>query len=180
LHNGVIAKVDPLSIWSMSALLRKLNGQEGDPFLLLADTIAYEQNLGAILRTGLGFGLDGLVIPTRRGAPVSSVAQRVAMGGAEEVHIVKEGLLSAMKQISREGIPIIGADGRGEPVTEVDLTGPLALVVGSEGSGMSSKVRERCDRLVAIPTMGDLESFNVSVATAIVMYERMRQYGEKG
>lgn len=64
-------------------------------------------------------------------------------------------------------------------MTDVDLTGPLALVVGSEGDGMSSKVRERCDKLVAIPTMGDLESFNVSVTTAIIMYERMRQYGQK-
>ena len=173
-HNGIIARVDPIPTWKMGALLEAL---ETVPFLLLADELTYEHNLGAILRSGLGFGLDGLVVPTQRGAQLSSVVQRVAMGAAEEVPVVRESLYAALKLIKKAGIPIVGADMAGEPAHTVDLSGAVALVMGGEGRGLPDGLRERCDRLVRIPMMGGLESFNVSVAASLLMYEKRRQDG---
>ena len=176
-HNGVIAEVEPLAMWSTSTLLDPDHLAGRDPFLLLTDGLQYEHNLGAVLRTALGFGVTGFVVPTRRGADLSPVVARVSMGAIEEVPIAREGLFSSLKLIQRAGIPIVGADGRGEPVHELDLTGPLALVMGEEGRGLSSKLKERCDRLVSIPLGGTLESLNVSVAAGILMYEKRRQDG---
>lgn len=176
-HNGVIAEVEPLPGWSVSALLDPdvLEGRE--PFLLVTDGLQYEHNLGAVLRSSLGFGVTGLVAPTRRGASVSPVVARVSMGAVEAVPIAREGLFSALKTISRAGIRVVGADGGGRPLHEVHMDGPLALVMGEEGRGLSSKLRERCDVTVAIPLGGGLESLNVSVAAGILMYEKRRQDG---
>lgn len=175
-HNGVIAEVEPLPAWSVASLLDR--GPGGDaPFLLLTDGLQYEHNLGAVLRSSLGFGVSGVVAPTRRGAGLSPVVARVSMGAVEVVPIVREGLFSAIKTIRRAGIRVVGADGRGGPLHEVDLAGPLALVMGEEGRGLSSKLRERCDETVSIPLAGELESLNVSVAAGILMYEKRRQDG---
>ena len=97
------------------------------------------------------------------------------MGGVEEVPVIREGLFSALKHIKDAGIPIVGADMGGEPVQTCRLAGPLALVLGAEGSGLSSKLRQRCSRIVSIPLSGGLESLNVSVAGALLMYEKRRQ-----
>lgn len=175
-HNGVVAEVDPISLWTTAALLDPAR-LEADPLLVLADGLQYEHNLGAVLRSALGFGVTGVVIPTRRGAGLTSVVARVSMGAIEEVPIVREGLFAAIKGIKRAGIPIVGADAGGQPVGSVDLSGPLALIVGEEGRGLSSKLRQRCDRIVSIPLAGALESLNVSVATALLLYEKRRQDG---
>jgi 23S rRNA (guanosine2251-2'-O)-methyltransferase len=151
-----------------------------DPFYVLADEVVYEHNLGAILRSCLGFGVDALVLPTRRGAGVGPVVQRVAMGAAEVVPVVHEGLSSALKPIRDAGIRVVGADAGGAPVGSVDLRGPLALVLGGEGKGLSDTLRKRCDVVVSIPLAGALESLNVSVAGAVLMYEKRRQDGWHG
>ena len=175
-HNGVIAYVDPLPRWTTQALVDDVFARNEVPFLILADGMQYEHNLGAILRSALGFGASGVVIPTRRGAdPASPVVQRVAMGAVEEVPIVRESLFVAAKVLKRAGVPIVGADASGEPVDRVDLRGPVALVVGEEGRGLSPTLRQRCERVVAVPLQGGLESLNVSVAAAVLMYEKRRQ-----
>ena len=175
-HNGVIAEADPLPTWTSRALIEAVFAEGRDPFLILADGLQYEHNLGAVLRSALGFGASGLVIPTRRGAdPLSPVVQRVSMGAVEEVPVVRESLMVALSELKRAGIPIMAADAGGDPISAVDLRGPLALVLGEEGEGLSPKVREKCDRIVAVPLAGGLESLNVSVAAAIVMYEKRRQ-----
>jgi len=177
-HNGVVAEVDDVSLWTTRALLDHLREiGESEPFLLVADALAYEHNLGALLRSSLGFGVDGVVLPTHRGAELSPVVQRVAMGAVEEVPIVRESLFAALKHVKREGIRIVGADMGGEPLGKADLRGPVALVLGEEGRGLSPKLRERCDRIVSIPLAGKLESLNVSVAGALLMYEKRRQDG---
>ena len=158
----------------MKALLESI---PHPPFLLLADELTYEHNLGAILRSGLGFGLDGLIVPTKRGAQLSPVVQRVSMGAAEVVPVVRESLYAALKQIKKAGIPIVGADMAGEPAHTCDLTGSVAIVMGGEGRGLPEGLKQRCDRLVRVPMTGDLESFNVSVAASILMYEKRRQDG---
>lgn len=176
-HNGVIALADPLPHWSTKALLDKVLSEPGDPFFLVADGLSYEHNLGAILRSGLGFGVSGIFVPTRRGTGLTPVVQRVAMGAAEVVPVVHESLFAALKPIHKAGIRIVGADMGGEPLNECRLDGPLALVMGAEGSGLSSKLREKCDAIVSIPLAGNLESLNVSVAAAVLMYEKRRQDG---
>lgn len=176
-HNGVIANADPLSSPTTAQLLDQIFERGDSPFLVLADELAYEHNLGAILRSALGFGVHGVVVPTRRGASLTSVVQRVAMGAAEEVPLVREGLTSALKHIRKAGVPVIGADMHGEPLLQVPLAGPVALLMGSEGRGLSPTLKRRCDRLVSIPLAGELESLNVSVAAALLMYEKRRQDG---
>lgn len=176
-HNGIIAEVEPIEQWSASALIDYQLANGIEPFWILADELAYEHNLGAILRSAMGFGANALVLPTRRGAPVSPVVARVSMGAVEEVPIVRESLFAVLKVLKKAGVPSVGADMGGIPLGEANLTGPLALVMGAEGRGLSSKLREKCRRVVSIPLSSKLESLNVSVATAVLMYEKRRQDG---
>lgn len=175
-HNGVIAEVEEVRSWSMHGLLGAPRLHH-PPMFVLADGLSYEHNLGAVMRSCLGFGAEGLVVPTRRGAGLSPVVERVSMGAIEEVPLVREGLYGAVKSLKKEGYRVVGADMSGTSASDVDLSGPVALVLGGEGAGLSSKLVERCDALVSVPLAGALESLNVSVAAAILMYEKRRQDG---
>lgn len=174
-HNGVIAWADPLPQLTVAQLLDRTFASGQDPLILLCAELSYEHNLGAILRSALGFGVHGVVVPTRRGAALSPVVQRVAMGAAEEVPVVRESFHSAAKHLQKAGLPLVAADHGGTPIGQARLAGPMALVLGGEGAGLSSSQRARCDRVVTIPLGGELESLNVSVATAVLLYEKRRQ-----
>jgi 23S rRNA (guanosine2251-2'-O)-methyltransferase len=174
-HNGVIAMAQPLPQHTVQSLINSVYEHEQDPLLVLADEVVYEQNLGAILRSAMGAGAAGLVIPNRRGAGMSPVVNRVSMGGAEEVPVVRAGILSALKRIRKAGFRTVGADMGGIPYWEADLTGPLALVLGGESKGLSEPVQKRCDVLVSVPLAHGLESLNVSVTAGILLFERIRQ-----
>ncbi|HJN73210.1 MAG TPA: 23S rRNA (guanosine(2251)-2'-O)-methyltransferase RlmB [Myxococcota bacterium] len=174
-HNGVVAQAEPLPRHSVNSLLAEIRGRGEDPFLLLADEVSYEHNLGAILRSALGAGVHGVVVPVRRGKGLTPVVQRVAMGAAEEVALVREGIPAAQKRCRKEGLLVVGADMDGQPCWDVDLTGPLALVLGGESKGVSETLRKRCDHIVSVPLQGGLESLNVSVTAAVLMFERERQ-----
>ena len=177
-HNGLIALADPLPEWSVSALLSHLFASGVDPFLALVDEVQYEHNLGAVLRSALGAGVHGVVVPTVRGKGLSPVVQRVAMGGAEVVPLVREGLSSALATMRREGIRVVGADMDGIPLWKADLTGPIAIVIGGEDKGLSPTLRARCDQVVAVPLAGELESLNLSVTAALLFFEKVRQERE--
>lgn len=179
-HNGVVALAGPLPTPTLTQLLDQLDA-EGvrEPVLLLVDEVQYEQNLGAVLRSALGAGVHGVVVPTLRGKGLSPVVQRVAMGAAEAVPLVRESLTSSLALLERRGFRIVGADMDGEPVWEVPLTGALALVMGGEDKGLSPALRRRCAAVVSIPLAGDLESLNLSVATGILLFERVRQAREQ-
>jgi len=174
-HNGVIARAESLPRETVAGLLAAAERAGRAPCLVLADALSYEHNLGAVLRSALGAGADGVVVPTRRGKGITPVVARVAMGGAEAVPVVREGLSSALSICRRAGLKVVGADMKGRPFWEVDLTGPLALVLGGESRGLSSTLRKRCDEVVSIPLRGDLESLNVSVSAAVLLFERVRQ-----
>jgi 23S rRNA (guanosine2251-2'-O)-methyltransferase len=176
-HNGIIAEAEALPSITTAQLLEQLFAEAKDPFVVLADELAYEHNLGAMLRSGLGFGVDGVIVPTRRGAGPSPVVQRVSMGAIEEVPLVREGLYSALKVIHKAGIRILGANMGGTPLGQADLRGPLALLLGGEGHGLGPELIARCDGIVSIPLAGGLESLNVSAAASILMYEKRRQDG---
>jgi 23S rRNA (guanosine2251-2'-O)-methyltransferase len=172
-HNGVIAEADPFPPVTTKELLAK----HAEPFLVLIDEVQYEHNLGAILRSALGAGVDGVIVPVERGKGLTPVVQRVSMGGAEAVPVVREGISSALAEIRRAGIPVVGADMDGVPYWQVDLRGPVALVLGGEDKGLTPPVRKRCDVIAAVPLGGGLESLNVSVTAGILMFERARQRG---
>jgi 23S rRNA (guanosine2251-2'-O)-methyltransferase len=174
-HNGVIAHADSLPVWTTKALLSHLFDKGEDPFLILVDEVQYEHNLGAILRSAMGAGAHAVIVPVKRGKGLSSVVQRVAMGGAEEVPLIREGLSSALAQIRKAGIPVVGADMGGEPVWQVRLQRACAIVLGGESKGLSPTLRRRCDVIAAIPLQKDLESLNVSVTAAVMMFEKCRQ-----
>lgn len=178
-HNGVVAEAEPLPDYSIKTLFSVLNGRSNTPFILLADELSYEQNLGAILRSSLGAGVDAVVVPVRRSVAASPVVGRVSMGGIEEVPLVREGISAALAACQREGLRIIGADMDGRPYWDVDLTGPVALVLGGESKGLSPTLRKRCDELVSVPLAGGLESLNVSVTAGILLFERVRQMAKE-
>ena len=174
-HNGVMAEAEPHVRHTINTLLDELYDRGEEPLLVLADEVVYEQNLGAILRSSLGAGVKALVIPVSRGKGLSPVVSRIAMGGAEEVPVVREGISSSLKRIRKDGIRVLGAHQEGRPYWEVDLTGPLALVLGGESKGLSSTLLSKCDEVVGIPLEGGLESLNVSVSAGILLFERIRQ-----
>ncbi len=174
-HNGIIAEAEPLPGWTVAARLDAVLEAGAHPFFVLVDEVHYEHNLGAVLRSALGAGVHGVVVPVRRGKGLTAVVQRVAMGAAEEVPLIREGLSSALATLRRAGVRVVGADMDGEPCWDVPMTGPLALVFGGEDKGLSPTLRDRCDAIARVPTEGDLESLNVSVSAAVLMFEKVRQ-----
>ncbi len=174
-HNGIIAVADPLPENTVRGLLADVARAGEFPFLLLVDEVQYEHNLGAILRSAMGAGVHGVVVPTRRGKGVTPVVQRVAMGGAEEVAVIREGLSSALATLRREGVRIVGADMDGAPAWDVPMTGPLAIVLGGEDKGLTHTLRERCDAIVSVPLKHGLDSLNVSVTAGVLVFEKVRQ-----
>ena len=174
-HNGIIAEAAPLPEWTLAQRLDDVLDAGEHPFFVLVDEVNYEHNLGAILRSALGAGVHGVVVPVRRGKGLTAVVQRVAMGGAEEVPLIREGLSSALATLRRAGVRIVGADMDGEACWDVPLDGAVALVLGGEDKGLSPTLRDRCDAIARVPTGGELESLNVSVTGAILMFEKVRQ-----
>jgi len=176
-HNGIIADADGLPVTTVRAVLDACLERGEDPFFVLVDEVNYEHNLGAILRSALGAGVHAVVIPTRRGKGVTPVVQRVAMGGAEEVDVIREGLSSALATLRRAGVRVVGADMDGQPAWEVPLAGPLAVVLGGEDKGLTSTLRDRCDAIVSVPLLRGLDSLNVSVTAGVLLFEKVRQDG---
>jgi len=174
-HNGVIAFAEPLPHYTIAERMEEVFTQGHDPFFVLADELNYEHNLGALLRSAMGAGVHGVVVPVRRGKGLTPVVQRVAMGGAEEVPVIREGISSSLMTLKRAGIPIVGADMDGAPPWSVRLSGPVAIVLGGEDKGLTAPVRKKCDAIVGIPLAGGLDSLNVSVTGGILMFEKRRQ-----
>jgi 23S rRNA (guanosine2251-2'-O)-methyltransferase len=175
-HNGVIAWAEPLPRPTLKQVIDALGAH--DPLFLLLDEVQYEQNLGAILRTAAWAGADAVIVPTRRGADLGPVVQRVAMGGAEEVPVVREGLMSALATLRRAGVRIVGAEADGDTAwCDADLTGPLALVMGGEDHGLGHGPRSKCDAVLRIPGRAGsvVTSLNVSVTAGLLLAERLRQ-----
>ena len=174
-HNGVLAEAEQLPGWTITSRLNHCLERGVDPFFVLVDEVNYEHNLGAILRSAMGAGVHGVVIPTRRGKGLTAVVQRVAMGGAEAVPVIREGLPACLKVLRRAGVRIVGADMDGDPLWDVPMSGPLAIVLGGEDKGVTHTLRDRCDAIVSVPLAHGLDSLNVSVTAGILMYEKVRQ-----
>jgi len=177
-HQGLAAEVSGYPYLDLAALL-DLSRQAGEPpFFLLLDHIQDPQNLGSLLRSADAAGAHGVVLPGRRAAGVTPAAVRASAGAAEHVPVaLVANLVQAMERLKTEGIWLAGLEALpGAPMyTQIDLSGPLGLVVGSEGQGLARLVREQCDYLVRLPMHGQVESLNAAVAGSIALYEVRRQ-----
>ena len=176
-HQGVIALAPDPDYVALDQLLLDATGGDETALLVVLDGVEDPQNLGAIARSVDGAGGHGVVIPERRAAGVSPGAIRASAGALQHVSVSRVVNLSrALGEIKAAGVWTIGLDGDAvQNYTDVDLTGPIALVIGSEGDGMSRIVREKCDFLASLPLKGQIESLNASVTAGIMLYEALRQ-----
>jgi len=176
-HQGVIALVSPVSYATVDQLLDKAAEKGEAPFLVILDEINDPNNLGSILRTADAAGAHGVIIPKRRSVALTPVVAKVAAGAAEYVPVARvANLAQTIEYLKEKGLWIAGTDMNGEKsFYEADLTGPIAVVIGSEGKGISRLVAEKCDFTVRIPMAGKIQSLNAGVAAGIVMYEIYRQ-----
>jgi len=177
-HQGVAARAQFSETTRSEEFLRQLlDGLGRDPLLLVLDEVTDPHNLGACLRSADAAGVDAVIVPRDHSAPLNITVRKVASGAAETVPLVAVTNLSrTLSQLKERGIWLCGAAGEAEKTLyEQDLTGPLALVMGSEGRGLRRLTRESCDFLVAIPMAGKVASLNVSVATGVCLFEAVRQ-----
>jgi 23S rRNA (guanosine2251-2'-O)-methyltransferase len=177
-HQGVAARVDPLpQRHSIDELLEELEAAGGVPLLLLLDGVTDPHNLGACLRVADGAGVQAVIAPQKNAAGINATVAKVASGAAETVpYFMVPNLARTMGELKERDLRLIGASDDAEvSIYDVDLTGPVALVLGAEGDGMRQLTRQTCDQLVHIPMSGAVESLNVSVATAVCLYEALRQ-----
>ena len=176
-HQGVAAQVAPYAYWELGDLISHAKSSGEHPVIVVADGITDPHNLGAIVRTAEAMGAQGLLIPQRRCAGVTSTVIKVAAGALENLPVARVVNLSrALEELKEAGFWIYGtAANASKPVHTVQFTGPTALVVGSEGDGLCLLIQRNCDYLISIPLHGKTPSLNVSVATGMALYEICRQ-----
>ena len=175
-HQGVIATGACASYVTLEDLLDISRKKGTDPFLIVCDEIEDPHNLGAIIRTAETAGADGVIIPKRRSASLNATVHKTSAGAASWLPVARvANLAAALDTLKEAGVWIYGTDASGDAYDKVDLTGPVALVIGSEGFGMGRLVREKCDFLLRLPMCGRITSLNASVAAGIFMYETLRQ-----
>jgi 23S rRNA (guanosine2251-2'-O)-methyltransferase len=180
-HQGVLAYVSGGRVLDEGDLERLLDGLSHPPFLLVLDGVQDPHNLGACLRTADAAGVDAVIAPRDRAVGLTPATRKTAAGAAETLPFVQvTNLARSLRELQERGIWVIGAAGEaGQTLYQADLKGPLALVLGAEEKGMRRLTRENCDLLVSIPMQGTVESLNVSVATAVCLYEAVRQRGAR-
>ena len=176
-YQGVIAIVPPFEYSEISDILADAEQKQEDPFILILDGIEDPHNLGSIIRTAETAGVHGIIIPKRRAVAVNSTVNKVSCGATQYMKIARVTNISdAIEELKRAGLWICGTDvATDKYYYNQDLTGPLAIVIGNEGKGISDKVKKNCDFLVKIPMKGKVESLNAAVSTGIVVYEAVKQ-----
>lgn len=174
-HQGVIIYVAPHEYAELEDIIHRKTGQR--PLVLLLDEVEDPYNLGAVLRTAEATGVSGVIIPKRRSVQLTGVVAKVAAGALEHVPVARvTNLVQAMERLKKEGYWLVGADASATQVyTEMDYKGPIGIVIGAEGKGLSRLVKDNCDHLVKLPMLGTLQSLNASVATGVLLYEVVRQ-----
>lgn len=176
-YQGVIAIVPPFEYCEIEDILEEAQNRNEDPFVLILDGIEDPHNLGSIIRTAETAGVHGIIIPKRRAASVNATVNKTSAGAVEHMKIARVTNISdSIQKLKDAGLWICGTDINTQTYYyNQDLTGPLGIVIGNEGSGMSEKVRKKCDFLVKIPMKGKVTSLNASVSTGIVVYEAVKQ-----
>ena len=180
-YQGVIAIVPPFEYSEVEEILEEAKKRNEEPFIIILDGIEDVHNLGSIIRTAETAGAHGVIIPKRRAAAVNATVNKVSAGAVEHVKIARvNNLNETIRDLKEQGLWICGTDmDTNTYYDEQDLTGPIAIVIGSEGFGMSRLVKENCDFLVKIPMQGKITSLNASVSAGIVIYEAVKQRRKK-
>lgn len=177
-HQGVIAVAASYEYASVEDILNKAREKGEPPFIFLLDNIEDPHNLGAIIRTANLAGAHGVIIPKRRAAGLTAVVARTSAGALNYTPVAKvTNLKIVMEELKKEGMWFVCADMGGTPYYDLDLKGPMGLVIGNEGEGVSRLVKENCDFIASIPMKGDIDSLNASVAAGILAFEIARQRG---
>lgn len=176
-HQGVIAVCALREYASLDDILSVAEERGEPPFVIVCDEISDPHNLGAIIRSAECVGAHGVIIPKHRSAGLTAVVGKTSAGAAEHMAVARvPSIAAALDELKRRGLWVYGAAAEGSSgMWQTELTGPIALVIGSEGDGLGRLVRERCDFLVSIPLRGRVSSLNASTAAAVLMYEILRQ-----
>ena len=175
-HQGVIASVAAYEYAEVEDMLKLAEEKGEDPFLIILDNIEDPHNLGAIIRTANLAGAHGVIIPKRRAVGLTATVARTSAGALNYTPVAKvTNLNTVMEELKKEGLWFVCADMGGETMYRLNLTGPIGLVIGNEGDGVSKLVKEHCDMVASIPMKGDIDSLNASVAAGVLAYEIVRQ-----
>lgn len=175
-HQGVIAFCAAHEYASVGDILNRAKEKGHAPFVIICDKITDPHNLGSIIRTADCVGADGVIIPKHNSAGLNSVVAKTSAGAVEYIPVAKvTNIARTIEDLKKEGLWIAGADMDGDQMHKTDLKGALAIVIGSEGEGVSRLVKEKCDFIVRIPMYGQINSLNASVAAGVLMYEALRQ-----
>ena len=176
-HQGVIAQAAVRAYASVDDILAAAREKGEPPLILVCDELSDPHNLGAVIRTADAAGAHGVIIPKRRSAGLTAVVGKTSAGAVAYVPVARvANLTSLLKELKEEGVWVFGASANGTTsLYQADLKGPAAIVIGSEGTGMSRLVEETCDFTVSIPMLGKINSLNASAAAAVLLYEAVRQ-----
>lgn len=180
-HQGIVASVASYKYAQLDDLFLKAQEKNEDPFFLILDELEDPHNLGSIMRTADAVGVHGIIIPKRRAVGLTAVVAKASTGAIEHVPVVRvTNLAQTVDVLKEKGIWIAGTDAKGaSDYRKMDATLPLALIIGSEGRGMSRILKEKCDFLYYLPMVGHVTSLNASVAAALLMYEVYRKRDQK-
>lgn len=180
-HQGVIAQVAAYDYSTVDEILARAEAKGEAPFLIILDNVEDPHNLGAIIRTANLAGAHGVIIPKRRAVGLTSTVAKTSAGAINYTPVAKvTNIVRTIEELKEKGIWFVCADMGGETMYDLDLTGPMGLVIGNEGEGVSRLVREACDFTASIPMKGDIDSLNASVAAGVLAYEIVRQRLVKG
>ena len=180
-HQGVLAQVAAFSYVEVEDILKRAEEKGEPPFVVLLDEIEDPHNLGAIIRSANLAGAHGVIIPKRRSVGLTATVAKTSAGALMYTPVARVTNLSrTMEDLKEKGIWFVCADMDGECMYDLNLTGPIGLVVGAEGAGVSRLVKEKCDMVASIPTRGDIDSLNASVAAGVLLFEIVRQKMAKG
>ena len=175
-HQGVIAQVSAYEYSTVEEILARAEEKGEPPFLVLLDNVEDPHNLGAIIRTANLAGAHGVIIPKRRSVGLTSTVAKTSAGALHYTPVAKvTNLVRTIEELKEKGIWFVCADMGGESMYRLNLTGPIGMIVGNEGEGVSRLVREACDFTASIPMKGDIDSLNASVAAGVLAYEIVRQ-----
>ena len=176
-HQGVIAVAAVREYASVSDILQSARDKGEAPLVVVCDELSDPHNLGAVIRTAEAAGAHGVIIPKRRSAGLTAIVAKTSAGAVSYLPVARVANLTALlRELKEEGLWVFGTAADGSTsLYQADLKGPAAIVIGSEGNGMSRLVREQCDFLVSIPMRGQVNSLNASAAAAVVLYEAVRQ-----
>ena len=174
-HQGLVASIAAYEYADLEDVFKKAEEKGEDPFIVILDGVEDPHNLGSILRTADATGVHGIIIPKRRSASLTATVAKASTGAIEHVPVVRvTNLMQTIEQLKARGIWVFGTDMNGTDYRKWNTSGPLAIVMGNEGKGVSRIVKESVDEMVTIPMVGHVQSLNASVASALMMYEVFR------